>query len=237
MLAYQEIAKPTTLWPQPMELIWQVLGSEAALISRWKRPDIGLPDRLFIGAVVNLPRERRPWGAITWLAEVYLTSRETIYDIGRQVRQALLGTEAVAVQPMVIDLVPVPEVPAAEPIIRVSHNRLQRTILSLLLPAGASLRAIQDCLSVSLDTSRSIGYLSEFINATGQRAGQILDSLDYSPLGEVILARDETYFNDLAFLVAVEPQSYVLLAGQVERQCDSEIWGLFSAAIKRGYFI
>ncbi len=98
MLEYQEIAKSTTLWPEPMELIWQVLGPETDLIPRWKRPDIGLPDRLFIGAVANLPRERRPWGAITWLAEVYLTSRETIYDIGRQVRQALLGTDAVAVQ-------------------------------------------------------------------------------------------------------------------------------------------
>ena len=63
-----------------MELIWQVLGPETDLVLRWKRPDIGLADRLFIGAVVNLPREGRPWGVITWLAE-----------IGRQVRRALLG--------------------------------------------------------------------------------------------------------------------------------------------------
>ena len=224
MLAYQEIAKPTILWPEPMELIWQVLGSETDLVPRWKRPDIALPDRLFIGAVVNLPCERRPWGAITWLAEVYLTSRETIYDIGRQVRQALLGTEEV--QPVIIELLPVLDAATQEPMIRVSDNRLKRTILSLLLPAGASLRAIEDCLAVSLDSHRSIGYLSEFINEAGERAGQILDSLDYSPLGDVILARDETYFNDLAFLVAVEPQSYVLLAGQVEQQCDSDTWGL-----------
>jgi hypothetical protein len=65
-----------------MESIWQVMGPETDLVLRWKRPDIGLADRLFIGAVVNLPREGRPWGAITWLAEVYLTGRETIYEIG-----------------------------------------------------------------------------------------------------------------------------------------------------------
>jgi hypothetical protein len=34
--------------------------------------------------VVNLPREERPWEAITWLAEIYLTSWEAIHDIGRQ---------------------------------------------------------------------------------------------------------------------------------------------------------
>jgi len=112
------------------------------------------------------------------------------------------------------------------PVIRVSDHRLKRTILSLLLPGGASLRAIQDCLAVSLDTSRSIGYLSQFINEAGQRAGKVLDKVDYSPLGKVILARDETYFHDLAFLVAVEPQSYVLLAGQVEQQCDSDTWAV-----------
>lgn len=223
MLAYQEIAQPATLWPEPMELIWQVLEPETDLVVRWKRPDIGLSDRLFIGAVVNLPGESRPWGVITWLADIYLTSRETIYDIGRQVRQALLGPEP-AKPPLIIEMSP--EISAGGPVIRVSDHRLKRTILSLLLPGGASLRAIQDCLAVSLDTSRSIGYLSEAINEAGQRAGEILSNLDYSPLGEVILARDETWFNGLAFLVAVEPNSYVLLAGQVEPQCDSDTWAV-----------
>jgi hypothetical protein len=123
MLAYQEIAQPTTLWPEPMELIWQVLGPETDLVLRWKRPDIGLADRLFIGAVVNLPREGRPWGAITWLAEIYLTSRETIYEIGRQVRQALLGPGRAEPPPMIIEMLSVPDIPAEGPVIRVSDNR------------------------------------------------------------------------------------------------------------------
>ena len=224
MLAYQEIAKPATLWPEPMELIWQVLEPETDPVVKWKRPDIGLSDRLFIGAVVNLPPAGRPWGAITWLAEVYRTSRETIYDIGRQTRQALLGPEPAEPPPLIIEMPP--EFSDSGPMIRVSDLRLKRTILSLLLPGGASLRAMQDCLAVSLDTSRSLGYLSEAINEAGRRAGDILAHLDYSPLGEVILARDETWHNDLAFLVAVEPNSYVLLAGQVELQCDSDTWAV-----------
>ena len=226
MIAYQETAQPATLWPEPMELMWQVQPPKSEMVLRWKRPDIGLSDRLFIGAVVNLPGEQRPWGAITWLAEIYLTSRETIYDIGRQASQALLGGGESEPEPVIIDPLSEPEVGDYGRQIRVNDNRLKRTILSLLLPGGASLQAMQDCLSVALDISRSTGYLSEFINEAGQRAGQILDKLDYSPLGKVILARDETYFNDLVFLVVVEPHSYVLLGGQVEQQCDSEIWGL-----------
>ncbi len=226
MLAYQEIANPTILWPEPMELIWQVSKPKTELTSQWKRPDIGLSDRLFIGAVVNLPPERRPWGSITWLGEIYLTSRETIYDIGRQARQALQGAGRINPGPLFVDPQSEAEPAGSGSLLRVSEQRLKRTILSLLLPGGASLRAMQDCLETSLDTTRSLGYLSEFINEAGRRAGRLLDNLDYSPLGDVILARDETYFNGLAFLVAVEPNSYVLLAGQVEHQCDSETWAV-----------
>ncbi len=225
MTVYQQTAAREVLWPEPMELIWQVIGLEQKLVVRWKRSDIGLSDRLFIGAVVNLPREQRPWGSITWLAEVYVTSRETVYGIGRQVRQGLLSAGEAEAQ-AAVELLPDPDPLAVGPMIRVTDNRLKRTILSLLLPGGASLRATQDCLNVFLDKSRSVGYLSEFVNESGERAGKILDAIDYSPLGKVVMARDETYFNGLAFLVAVEPHSYVLLAGQVEQQCDSEIWGL-----------
>ncbi len=221
MEVYQQTAALEVLWPEPMELIWQVMEPGKDLVVRWKRVDIGLSDRLFIGAVVNLPSEQRPWGSITWLAEMYVTSRETIYSIGWQVRQALLGASETEAQ-LGVALLPDP----SGPLIRVTDNRLKRTILSLLLPGGASLRAMQDCLDVSLDKARSVAYLSEFINESGERAGKILDAIDYSPLGKVVVARDETYFNGLAFLVAVEPHSYVLLAGQVEQECDSEIWGL-----------
>lgn len=85
---------------------------------------------------------------------------------------------------------------------------------------------MQDCLDVALDVTRSVGFLFQFINEAGRRAGEILDQVDYSPLGDIILARDETYFDDLAFLIGVEPRTYVLLAGQVEEGCDGETWGL-----------
>jgi hypothetical protein len=226
MLSYQQIAAPATLWPEPMEQIWQVQsGVRWEVNPRWKRQDITLSDRAFIGAVMNLPRALRPWGAITWLSGVYRTSRETLYTIGAQVRQALLfsGQEAgCQEQPLILPAPYLPEWPT----VAISDNRLKRTILTFLLPGGVTLRPMQDCLDVALDVTRSVGFLSQFINEAGRRAGEILDQIDYSPLGDIILARDETYFDDLAFLIGVEPRTYVLLAGQVEEGCDGETWGL-----------
>lgn len=64
------------------------------------------------------------------------------------------------------------------------------------------------------------------VNEEGRWAGEVLERIDYSPLGDIILARDETYFDGLAFLIGVESRTYVLLAGQVEESCDGETWGL-----------
>ena len=226
MLSYQQTATPASLWPEPMEQIWQMQpGIWWEVNPRWKRQDITLSDRAFIGAVVNLPRALRPWGAITWLASVYRTSRETLYTIGAQVRQALLfsGQEARRQeQPLLLPAICPPEGAT----VAVTDNRLKRTILTFLLPGGVTIRPMQDCLDVALDVTRSVGFLSQFINEAGRRAGEVLDQIDYSPLGDIVLARDETYFDDLAFLIGVEPRTYVLLAGQVEEGCDGETWGL-----------
>jgi len=226
MLSYQQTAAPATLWPEPMERVWQMQpGVWWEINPRWKRQDITLSDRAFIGAVVNLPRTLRPWGAITWLSSVYRTSRETLYTIGAQVRQALLFSGQGARRLGQSQLLPAPYLPEW-PTVAVSDNRLKRTILTFLLPGGVTLRPMQDCLDIALDVTRSVGFLSQFVNQAGRRAGEILDQIDYSPLGDIILARDETYFNELAFLIGVEPRTYVLLAGQVEEGCDGETWGL-----------
>jgi hypothetical protein len=224
MSLYQQTAVPATLWPEPMELIWQLQPGGWTPESRWKRRDITLPDRAFIAAVVNL--SQRPWGAVTWLADVYDTSRQTLYTIGAQVREALLFPNQRRELPEVQRSLLLPPPSLEGPTITVTDNRLKRTILTLLFPGGVTLRPMQDCLEVALDINRSVGFLSQFINEEGRRAGEILEGIDYSPLGDVILARDETYFDGLAFLIGVEPRTYVLLAGQVEEGCDGETWGL-----------
>ena len=177
-----------------------------------------------MGAVVNLPLEKRPWGSISWLADVYGTSRETVYQIGERSKAGLLSS--VKPQPQ-LSTDALPEViRAGEHIVWVNESRMKRTILSLVFPGGVTLRPIQVCLQEAFDLPRSVGYLSELINEAGEKAGQILDNLDYDPLGEIIAARDETYLGKWACLLTVEPKSYTLLSGHVEESCDSVHWGV-----------
>ena len=204
MITYTEAASPAVLWPEPMETIWQMLPGGMASIARFKRPDITIPNRLFIGAVVSLPRSQR-WGAITWLSEVYQTSRETIYTIGKSAYEGLLFHPRHSSSP-VEEMVVTNSTPSSASLVAVTDNRIKRSILTFLLPGGVTLRPMEDCLNVALGVTRSPGFLSQFINEAGRRAGEILDEIDYSPLGDIILARDETYFNDLAFLIGVEPR-------------------------------
>jgi hypothetical protein len=62
-------------WANPIEPIWQMQPGNGISMACWKRPDIDESDRLFIGAVMNIPREKQEWGIIRWLGEVYRVSR------------------------------------------------------------------------------------------------------------------------------------------------------------------
>jgi hypothetical protein len=55
----------TVTWPEPLESTWQMLPSRDTCPAGYKRRDLSLSDRLFIGAVVNLPQEQRTWGCLT----------------------------------------------------------------------------------------------------------------------------------------------------------------------------
>jgi hypothetical protein len=189
----------------------------------YKLRHLGVTERLLIGAVVNWPL--RPWGAITDLAGLFHTSRPTIYAIGERAREIMFprpgGRPAKAVS---VPALPAPSV--AMPVVAVTDTRIKRTLLTCLFPGGVTIRPMQDCLKVAFDQTRSVGFLSEFINEAGRRAGEILDDIDFSPLGEVIVTRDETYFDDLTFLITVEPRCLVIISGHVEEGCDAETWGV-----------
>ena len=126
MELYTKTSNTMITWPEPVETTWQILAGETLPDSDWKRPDIGLAARLLIGAIINIPRPYRPWGMVTWLAEVNGTSRETIYAIGQQCRDRLLETGAAQPELLPENIsAPVEEVAH----IRVDQVRLKRTIL------------------------------------------------------------------------------------------------------------
>lgn len=211
-------------WPAPIEPVWQMLPATPDCPPGYKRQDLGLSDRLFIGAVVNLPKERRPWGCLTWLATVFATSRTTLYAIGKRARVGLAALPSG--RPARLCAPAETERPATcQPVITITPHRMARTILTLLMPGGVTERPVEDCLRVALDQSRSPGFVSELMHTTGKRAGEILQQVDHSPLGPVVQARDELFTGRTPNLLMVEPHSLVITGLYATTDRDAETWG------------
>jgi hypothetical protein len=187
-----------------------------------KLDHLGVMARAFIGTLMNDPN--RPWGLVTELAEAMDTSRTTLYAIAERIGEGVFvrpkGRRPQQDEPSDMDRVP------SYPTVSVTPDRVKRTVLTNLLPGGMAIRAQQESLRIALDTPRSEGWISELILEAGERAGRKLDEIDLSPLGQVVTARDELYFDDKAFLIHVEPRHFVIVGGYVEEQCNSETWGI-----------
>jgi len=214
----------TVTWPEPIEPVWQMLPSRGACPPGYKRWDLSLSDRLFIGAVVNLPKERRPWGCLTWLATVFATSRTTIYAIGERARHGMTALPGGRPARLPARAEPVASAPHT-PVVAVTPQRLARSVLTLLMPGGVSERSVDDCLQAALDQSRSPGFVSELLHTAGRRAGQILDQVDHSGLGPVVQVRDELFTGREPNLLLVEPHSLVITGLYAAPDRDAETWG------------
>src|SRR5664279_4577529 len=119
-------------WQGLIEPIWQILPGYSQSLAIWKRTDIGLSERLFIGAVLNLSKESRQWGIVSWLAETMCVSRPTLYAIGKWTKAGLLPSPDVE-----IDLSKDTRETATsddKKMVLVTPNRIKRTTLSLELP-------------------------------------------------------------------------------------------------------
>jgi hypothetical protein len=199
-----------------------MLPTQGVQLAGYKRSDLSLADRLFIAAVTNLPPERRPWGSITWLADVFNTSRPTVYAIGERGRT---GMQALPLSRAYAPALPAKAEPVAEyPVIQVTPNRIQRTILSLLFPGKVSGRDVATCLAAALDVSRSNATVSLLLHEAGRRAGEILDKVDHSPLGPVVIARDELFTGRNPNLLLVEPHSLVITGLYATQDREAETW-------------
>jgi hypothetical protein len=210
-------------WQTPIEQIWQQLPVNTDHNPGWKRPDLGLSDRLFIGGVINLPKGKREWGVIQWLADVYQTSRPTLYAIGARTKAGLLPPpphpdEVSVIQPNVGDL-------GTAKMVMVTRNRMIRTALTLLFPGGVSERSVADCLQAAFDVGRSPAFISGLMHAAGRRAGEILQSIDHSPLGLVMQARDELFVGREPILLMVEPRSLTITGLYATADREAETWG------------
>jgi hypothetical protein len=204
-------------WPEPLETIWQVLGGQPAGQLAPKLPHLGLADILFMTTVMSLARAERPWGIVTWMAEVFALSRPGLYDLTKRVTERLLSVS----QPLA--LLGAGEASGAS--LEVTPNRLARTILTAACPGKMAIRPTQRLLAEAFDQSRSVGWISELLRDAGDRAGQVLGQIDTTALKDVIVARDETFFQGQPLLLIIDPVSTTILLAQAcpDRQADT--WG------------
>jgi hypothetical protein len=224
MTVYTKPALPASVtWQGLIEPIWQILAGYHQSLPRWKRMDIGLSERLLIGAVLNLPKGSRQWGIVSWLAETMQTSRPTLYAIGKWTKEGLLRSPEVAV-----DLARGSRETRAsdgKKIIEVTPNRIKRTAISLELPGGVSGRSAEICLQTAFDEGRSPAFQSGLMHEAGRRAGEILKAVDHSVLGKVVQARDEIFVGREPILLMVEPHSLVITGLYATDDRDAETWG------------
>lgn len=217
MVLYKQMPATAVTWPEPLESIWQWLPPDA-MSGISKVGHLSLSDELFIAAVANIPRPARPWGAISWMAETFNISRPTVYSLGQRVVELL---QISLPSPL---LTPLPSPTLTTGTLGVTNERMMRTVLTSAFPGKVALRPMQKILQEAFGQTLSIGTLSQELSKAGQRAGEILHEVDHSPLGSVIVLRDETYFQDWPFLLVIEPVSSVILLAEVSVDCKSKTW-------------
>jgi hypothetical protein len=193
MQVYTAAALSPSAWPEPFESAYQVQPGHGPSVPGARRPDITYSQRLLIASAVNL-WEDRPRGMITWLAEVYQSTRQTIYDIGAHWDQRRAVPDA-ASAPLAAPA------PTREEPSRITHNRLARGALTLRFPGGTSLRAMEACLDELLGTARSPQWSSILLAEAGELAGRVLAEADWSAVGPFIATRDEKFFDHRAYLL------------------------------------
>jgi hypothetical protein len=216
MTLYLQNQQTSVTWPDPLEATWQLLGGNCTCELAPKLPHLGLADILFMTTIMSLPRHHRPWGIVTWMSDVFLLSRPALYALAERVKQRLLPE----VEPLTL---PAPEMKA--PTIEVTPIRVARTVFTTSLPGKTAIRPLRHTLREAFDQTRSIGWISELLTSAGHKAGHVLRGIDTSPLGTVIAARDETFFQGHPLLLVIDPVSTVILLAQVTTDRQADTWG------------
>lgn len=212
MRLYTETKQARECWPEPLESVYQRLGCGEAQELAPKLPHLSLSDILFMSTVMSIPGDERPWGMVTWMSEVFSLSRVGLYNLAERVQQRLMFEGEQKGGEVASQSVP--------------QYRMERTVLTAAFPGKVSLRPLQEILSEALGESRSTGWLSGLLNDAGRQAGKVLAKIDTSPLGAVLVARDETFFQGTPILMVIDPMSTTILLTQAGPDRQADTWGL-----------
>jgi hypothetical protein len=179
----------------------------------YRRKDLDLSTRIFLGIEMLSPVEVRGWGRASELAEAYGISRSLLYQIKDRVKEAL---EA-ALKPRPVGR------PAEENLLRVDREMVRKAIAVMPVLTG-SVRNIQTGLELLFGVQRSVGYISQTLQAAGQAADHQNDGMRV-PL-PVLGEADEIFSGRKPCLTVVDGRSFLVLNLSAAESRDATNWGL-----------
>lgn len=180
-------------------------------MQEYRRKDLDLSIRIFLGVEMLYPAEIRGWGRASELAQEYGISRSLLYQFKDRVQEAL----ATAMKPKPVGR------PAQEKSLVIDRDYLRKAIVVMPLLTG-SVRNIQLGLELLFGVQRSIGH-SQTLQAAGAAAAQNNGLCVPLPvLGEA----DEIFAGRQLCLTVVDGRSFLVLNLAAAEGRDATHWGL-----------
>lgn len=188
----------------------------------YRLPELSLSTRIELALEMIKPIPEREWGWVTKMAEKLGVSRKFLYDLQTQ------GLESLAE-----GLLPQKTGPKTEPSsLEIDKEFIQRSIAILPMLKG-SVRDIQHGLRILFGVDRSVGYISETLQAAGERAKQHNQGirLPVPILGEA----DEIFQGRKPCLTVVDGRSFMVVNLTPADSYDKTSWGVtYLELIERG---
>jgi hypothetical protein len=179
----------------------------------YRRKDLDLSTRIFLGIEMLSPAEVRGWGRASELAEAYGISRSLLYQIKDRVQDAL----ETALKPKPVGR------PAEENLLRIDRDMVRKAIAVMPMLTG-SVRNIQTGLELLFGVQRSVGYISQTLQLAGQAADRQNDGLRV-PL-PVLGEADEIFTGRKPCLTVVDGRSFLVLNLSAAESRNATNWGL-----------
>ena len=182
-------------------------------MANYRLPELDLSTRLHLAVEMLTPIPQRRWGRATELARTYGISRTLLYRLRDRAQEALLAA-----------LAPCEPGPAPQNEALVVDQDFVRYAITVLALLKGTVRDIQLGLELLFGLRRSIGFISESLQETGQRATayQASLTLPLSVLGEA----DEIFQGRRPCLTVVDGHSFLVLHLAPAETRDATTWGL-----------
>ena len=182
-------------------------------MAQYRIAELELSTRLEMTVEMLMPVEVRGWGRASQLAQQYGISRTLLYEWREKAKEKLREMLQA-------------EVPGPKPLqqtIEVSTAFIERAIAIMPMLTG-SVRGIQNGLELLFGVERSVGYISQSLQAAGQKAADHNQQL-VIPL-PVLAEADEIFQGRRPCLTIVDGRSFLVLNLRPAAARDATHWGL-----------